>query len=421
MARFKLPAAVAVFTTAALFAVTGDWPWPRLDPAASAPLAAVTPPPAPTHAEFADTLGRGETISELFARNGVQGIDLSKLTDAIDPRRLRAGQVFTMRRPLADSTPDRIAVRTGPEKRVLFRRAATGWDANVETIAWTPEVIRVSGNIDASLYVALDRQVADSVLIGPERERLAWGIADVFAWQVDFSRDIQPGDRFQVLLERLVSEEGEVRFGRILATDFEMERKHLTAFRFAADGGPAFYDDEGSSLRRAFLRAPVEFRRISSSFSRARFHPVLGRTRRHEGTDYAANSGTRVMASGEGTVLRAGRSGGYGNMVEIRHRNGITTRYAHLSRILTRRGARVGQGQVIGLVGATGLASGPHLHYEFRVNGVAKDSRRVELGNGEPVARKDRAAFEAERDRLSALLYGTERRDAAPMIATASP
>ena len=244
MARYKLPAAVAVFTTAAFFAATGNWPWPRLDPEAAAPQVAVAEP-KPTHTEFADTLGRGETISELFARNRITGIDLSALAGALDPRRLRAGQVFRMRRPIADSTPDRITVRTGPEQRVLFTRAATGWNSNVETIAWAPQVVRLSGSIDASLYEALDRQVPDSLLGGPERERLAWGIADVFAWQIDFSRDVRPGDRFQVLVERLVSEEGEVRFGRVLAGDFEMERRHLTAFRFAEGDSPAFYDTEG--------------------------------------------------------------------------------------------------------------------------------------------------------------------------------
>lgn len=413
MARIRLPAAVAVFTVAAFFAATGNWPWRRIvtapDVVAAAPVA-----PRPTHTEFADTLGRGETISELFARNGVEGIDLATLAGAVDPRRLRAGLVFTVRRPLADSTPDRIVVRTDPERRVRFTRASTGWDTMVETIAWTPEVVQVEGSIEASLYEALDRGIADSVLTGPERERLAWGIADVFAWQVDFSRDIQPGDRFQVLLERLVSAEGEVRYGRILAADVETDRRHLTAFRFAESDGAGFFDHDGHSLRRAFLRAPVEFRRISSNFSRARFHPVLGRTRRHEGTDYAASTGTRVMAAGEGVVIRTGRAGGYGNMVEIRHRNGITTRYAHLSRILTRRGARVSQGERIGLVGSTGLASGPHLHYEFRVNGVARDSRRVDLGNGAPVGTKSRPAFEVERDRLAAQLYRREPPSVAP-------
>jgi murein DD-endopeptidase MepM/ murein hydrolase activator NlpD len=151
----------------------------------------------------------------------------------------------------------------------------------------------------------------------------------------------------------------------------------------------------------------VEFRRISSRFASARFHPVLGLTRRHEGTDYAAAPGTPVMAAGDGLVLRAGRAGGYGNLVELRHMNGITTRYGHLRGFARgiRRGLRVQQGQVIGYVGSTGLATGPHLHYEFRLNGIAKDSRKVNLGNGAPVPSGDRGQFDQDRDRLLALLH----------------
>ena len=223
---------------------------------------------------------------------------------------------------------------------------------------------------------------------------------------MDFTRDIRAGDRFQVLIERLVSEEGEVRFGRILASDLTVNGKSLTAYRFeTADGKASFYDADGQSLKRAFLRAPLQFRRISSSFNRSRRHPVLGFARRHEGTDYAADYGTPVLAAGDGVVIKAGYSGGYGNLVEVRHANGITTRYGHLSAILVRSGARVEQGQVIGRVGATGLATGSHLHYEFRVNGVARDARRLDLGNGQPVAAADRPAFDAERSRLTALLY----------------
>ena len=251
--------------------------------------------------------------------------------------------------------------------------------------------------------------MADSQLDGINRRRLAWDLADVYAWQIDFTRDIQPGDRFQVVYERLVSEDGEVRFGRVLASDLTISGKSLTAVRFGGGGGriPLYYDAEGNSLRRAFLRAPVEFRRISSRFASARFHPILGLTRRHEGTDYAAAPGTPVMAAGDGVVLRAGRSGGYGNLIELRHLNGITTRYGHLRGFArgVRAGMRVQQGQVIGYVGSTGLATGPHLHYEFRVGGVAKDSRKVNLGNGTPVAAADRPAFDQRRDSLLALLH----------------
>jgi murein DD-endopeptidase MepM/ murein hydrolase activator NlpD len=186
-----------------------------------------------------------------------------------------------------------------------------------------------------------------------------------------------------------------------------MSGKSLTAFRFDSGGRASYYDSAGNSLRRAFLRAPVQFRRISSSFARARFHPVLGISRRHEGTDYAADPGTPVMAAGDGVVARAGWAGGYGNLVEIRHRSGIVTRYGHLRGFARgiRSGARVTQGQVIGYVGSTGLATGPHLHYEFRVNGAARDSRRVSLGDGAPIAGALRPVFERERDRLSAIGY----------------
>jgi len=177
----------------------------------------------------------------------------------------------------------------------------------------------------------------------------------------------------------------------------------------APEGPARFYDAEGNSLRRAFLRAPLEFRRVASTFSRSRFHPILGIWRRHEGTDYSAARGTPVLASGDGVVLRAGWGGGYGNLVELRHMNGITTRYGHLSRFArgVRPGARVQQGEVVGYVGSSGLASGPHLHYEFRINGVARDSRKVELGHGEPLAPAWRDLFTQQRARLTQALVGT--------------
>jgi murein DD-endopeptidase MepM/ murein hydrolase activator NlpD len=407
MSRLRLPLALVVFAAAAFFSASGRWPWHRLSHAAPAPLAVVAPALAAPATENLDTLHRGETVSALFARHGVDGIDLPTLSRklSLDPRRLRAGLVFSFRHAAADSAPDAITVRTSPEQRVLFTRVANEWDAQAEAIEWRPEVVRVEGKIDNSLYEALDGQIPDSVLAGTERTGLAWALADVYDWQVDFTRDIQPGDHFQVVLERLVSAEGDVRFGRILASDLSVGGRQLTAFHFGS--GSSFYDLKGNSLKLAFLRAPLEFRRISSVFTRARFHPVLGITRKHEGTDYAAAPGTPVRAAGEGVVIRAGRAGGYGNLIELRHRNGITTRYGHL-RAFARglhAGMRVSQGQQIGYVGSTGLATGPHLHYEFRVNGVAQDSRRVSLGNGPPLTGAELKRFQGERDRLAALLY----------------
>jgi len=393
--------ALAIVLLGAWASLTGGWPWRRV--LVAAPIVVSN-----AWTDIADTLRSGETISELLARQGIVGIDLQEIAarSSFDPRRARTGLIFNFRRPRLDSLPSAFSVRTGADQRLQFLRADSGWATEVQPIEWHPEVVQVEGPIDNSLYLALDAGVDEQLLGRGERERLAWDLADVYAWSVDFTRDIRVGDHYQVLLERMVSEEGEVRFGRILASDLTVSGRNLTAYRFeAADGSSSFYDADGQSLKRAFLRAPLQFRRISSSFNRSRRHPVLGFARRHEGTDYAADYGTPVLAAGDGVVIQAGRSGGYGNLVEIRHANGITTRYGHLSAILVHGGSRVDQGQVIGRVGATGLATGSHLHYEFRVNGVARDARRLDLGNGQPVATADRPAFDLERSRLTAMLY----------------
>lgn len=405
MRRLGVLSGVAVLGAAGFFAFRGQWPWPRLQ---------VAPPIVVRESfiETLDTLRSGETLSDLLSRHRVSGLSLPGFPRelSLDPRRLRAGLVFSFRRPATDSAPNLVSVRTDAASRIEFRREGIAWLARRHEIPWRAEPLRIEGSIDNSLYEALDAQIQDTTLDAGERARLAWDLADVYAWEVDFSRDIRPGDRFTVAFERMVSAEGEVRFGRVLAAQLSIGGKELSAYAFQRpDGRTSFFDAGGTSLHRAFLRAPLQFRRISSSFSRARLHPILGTMRRHEGTDYAAAPGTPVMAAGDGSVTHAGYTGGYGNLVEIRHRNGITTRYGHLRGFARglQVGAHVQQGDIIGYVGATGLATGPHLHYEFRVNGVARDSRSVDMGNGQPVPAADRAAFEQDRARLDSLLRPT--------------
>lgn len=396
--------AAAIVVIAAGFALAGQWPWPRLATPPVRPLAAAATP----EIAVADTLHRGETLSVLFARHGIDGLDLGRLVPALDPRRLKSGLVFRFAKAGPDAPATRVSLRTGGQK-IELRRVADGWDASAAPVTWRTERVRLAGVVSSSIAGALDASTPDSVFGAEQRARLVWDLADVFAWQADFSHEVQPGDTVAVLAERMVSEDGEVRLGRILAADLEVGARHVTAFAYPrSTGDVAFYDAEGRSLRRAFLAAPLQFRRISSTFSAARFHPVLGITRRHEGTDYAAEPGTPVLAVADGRVLRAGWSGGYGNLIELSHRGGITTRYGHLMRIAAgiAAGRAVHQGEVIGYVGATGLATGPHLHYEYRVGGIARDARRIDPEAGEPIAAAERLAFESERAALARQLYG---------------
>jgi len=361
--------------------------------------------------EWSDTLHARETMSDLLTRAGITGSDYVAFLSAaraLDTRRLRPGLVFNVRRLKGDSIAQRLGVRTGPEVRLWITRLGgdSGWRETVETIPWSKTRLRATGVIQSNLYDALDNAVPDSFLPSKERVALAWAIADVYDWEVDFTRDIRPGDRFEVLIERLESPEGELRFGRILAARVDVASTPSYAFYFegeAARGG--FYDDKGRSLRRAFLRAPLQYRRISSRFG-GRFHPILNRWRSHQGTDYAAAWGTPVRATADGMVTFAGREGGYGNLIEIRHANGIRTRYGHLSKFVKglRVGLHVSQDQTVGFVGSTGLSTGPHLHYEFLVNGRATNPQRKDAGPVQAVPSKLKPLFETMRTQLLAEL-----------------
>lgn len=279
----------------------------------------------------------------------------------------------------------------GDAPRVTVVRPRTGG------AYWSPQVLRVEGRLAGSLYRSFAEVLPDSLLNARERAYMAWEIAEVFRWEADFTRDLRPGDSFTLVFERLISPFGEVRYGRLLAADMVVGGDTLRAYEFDdASGRTAFFDAEGHSLQRDFLRVPVEFKRISSDFG-ARYHPILRRWRDHEGIDYAAGSGSPVRAVGAGQVLRAGKAGGYGNLVEIAHGNGVVTRYAHLRGFGpgVRPGAHVAQGQVVGYVGKTGLATGPHLHFEFRVRGVARDPREITTGQGPSIPASQVASFQA--------------------------
>jgi murein DD-endopeptidase MepM/ murein hydrolase activator NlpD len=259
------------------------------------------------------------------------------------------------------------------------------------------DTLVVHGAIERDLWTAFSNNSEISAITG----ELVLYIPRMFQSQIDFSRQIQPGDTYRIVIERELRHGDEsMRDMTILAAEIMNRGRPVAAiwFDLNGDGVGGYYDVNGESLRLAFLQAPLEYRRISSSFSTGRFHPILNVTRAHNGIVYAAASGTEVQATGEGTVTVRGVSGGFGNLVEIRHADGYVTRYAHLSRFASgvRVGSRVAQSQVIGYVGMSGLATGPHLHYELHKDGRPMDPRNLDLPQGEPIPADDRARWDAD-------------------------
>src|SRR5216117_1455079 len=396
--------------------------WPSREVPVALPIVVTS-----AYDEWADTLGRREMLSDVLMRAGITGreyVSFLKAKHTLNPRRMQPGLIFEVRRLKGATVANRLGVRLDPERHLVMQRLGgdSGWAETVEDIPWTTERLRTTAVIQSNLYDALDAAIPDSFLPVRQRVALAWAIADVYDWEVDFTRDLRPGDRVEVLIERLQSPDGEKRFRRILAARVDVAGSPSFAFAFdGANGQGGFYDDRGRSLRRAFLRAPLRFSHISSRFG-GRFHPILRRWRTHEGTDYAASYGTPVRATADGIVTEAGRNGGYGNLIEIRHANGIRTRYGHLSRFATGVHVvqRVSQEQTIGYVGSTGLSTGPHLHYEFLVNGRPTNPQRKDFGAGAPVPSKLKSQFDDARAQLLAELEPSGLPVASPAFGAAA-
>ncbi len=269
----------------------------------------------------------------------------------------------------------------------------------METPTWT-DTVYASGVIDDVLWNAVVNNPALDELPVRDRALLIDHLDKVFQWQIDFSRQIQKGDAYRFAFERQVRPDGSMRAGHLIAAELVNQGTPYDAVWFDpnGDGEGTYYDLDGKSVRRAFLMKPLEFRRISSRFSAGRYHPILKKWRAHKGVDYAADRGTPIMATADGVITHRGPLGGLGNAVVIRHPNGWMTRYGHMSRFQPglHVGSRVHQGDVIGFVGMTGLATGPHLHYELIKNGRQVDPLAVKLPKGDPVPQADMARWRRE-------------------------
>jgi len=344
----------------------------------------------------------GDSLDSLFGRHGLSRSDLAAIMGLKGAREhlrlVHPGDTITVQH--MDGRVKRLS-RDLDETRTLEVSASQDgrYQTSMSERPLETRVVYGHGVIESSLFEAgKEAGISDKVIMN---------LAGIFAWDVDFVLDIRQGDAFVVLYEELWQDGVKLRDGEILASEFVNSGKSFRAIKYTDSGGRTdYYTPEGDSMRKAFIRAPVDFSRISSNFNMKRKHPILNRIRAHKGVDYAAPKGTPIKAAGDGKVIFAGQKGGYGNCVIVQHGGNITTLYAHMSRFskLARVGKRVSQGEVIGYVGSSGLATAAHLHYEYRVNGVHRNPRTVKLPQANPIAPEYRHDYLARADAMMSQL-----------------
>jgi len=355
-----------------------------------------------------ERIQRGDTVASLLARLEVE-----------DPEAFQTLQKTRGIKTLYRLVPGRtVRAETSADGKLLalrylyngtllsVDRNPDGYSVAEQPVQLERRTLMKSGEIRSSLFAATDSvHVSDAV---------ALQIADIFSTDIDFHRDLRKGDQFTVVYEVFDHLGEPVKTGRVLAAEFINQGKTYQAVYFRnTEGQGGYYTLSGKNIRKAFLRSPLEFSRITSGFTNARYHPILREWRAHKGIDYAAPTGTRVKATGNGTVQFVGRMGGYGNLIVLRHQSKFSTWYGHLSRFAKgiHKGSRVSQGDVIGYVGMTGLATGPHLHYEFRVNNVQRNPLRVAMPAAPPISADQKPAFDEVAQQMAkrlSLLRGTK-------------
>lgn len=374
--------------------------------AKSAPHEEWLPPRSPDPGQTESPLIRkeilrpGDAAVSVLSRLGFSAAEaqrISAVSKSVHPlSRIQAGHAFELHQRAGNTD---IFYDIDPMSRLhLFRGVDQTWEAKIEHRKILTRQALVYGTITNSLF-------EDAATAGLD-ERTTMNLVDIFAWDIDFARDMRQGDAFRVLYEERFDDTGKRLSNRILAAEFVNQGKVYRAVRYQLeDGREEFFTPDGKSMRKSYLKAPVKYSRISSKFSTHRKHPILGYTRAHRGVDYAAPRGTPVHAVGDGFVTYAGWKGGYGRMVEIRHNNrNHSTRYAHLKGFARglKKGQKVRQGQVVGYVGASGVATGPHLHFEFRIRGRAINPLSIKRTPAQPVPPDEMARFKEHTSHLMA-------------------
>jgi murein DD-endopeptidase MepM/ murein hydrolase activator NlpD len=394
-ARSALIAILAIFGAVAAFATIAPSPDAQILLSATSSIESLPIPaeallPSPASYIREERFQRGDTLSAFLSRLGVADSEAGPLArqralQALRPGYNVAAEVSAEGRLVA------LSFLTAGDTLVQISREGEEFRSSEERAALYTQIAMKSSVVQSSLFAASDAAgIPDSV---------AMQLADIFGAEIDFHRDLRKGDQFTVVYELHHLAGRPVRAGRVLAAEFSSRGRIFRAVHY----GNGYYAPDGNNLRKAFLRAPLEFSRVSSGFG-LRVHPIAKAWRAHQGIDYAAPTGTRVRAVGGAVVEYAGPRGGYGNTVILRHPGQYSTVYAHLSRIAVKRGARVDQNDTIGFVGQTGWATGPHLHYEFRINGQSRNPMSIAMPAAAPVPATELAAFQAHAAPLIARL-----------------
>jgi murein DD-endopeptidase MepM/ murein hydrolase activator NlpD len=349
-----------------------------------------------------ENIRRGDTIASILNRLDVSNQDSTDFLQAARGsramRQLRPGQTVYAQ-TTADGELLMLRYFFGNEELFLMEKTDDEFRMTEQPIELDTRVHMKSGVINSSLFAATDNAGIPN--------NIAMQLTEIFASEIDFYRDLRQGDRFTVVYETFSNNGRRTKTGRVLAVEFVNKGKSHQAIYFrSSNGADGYYTPEGESLRKAFLLSPLTFSRVSSGFTNARFHPILKEWRAHRGIDYAAPTGTPVKATSSGIVAFSGSQKGYGNLVVLKHNGKYETAYGHLSRFASglSKGKRVNQGDVIGYVGSTGMATGTHLHYELRVDGVQRDPAKVVLPTAPPIAKRDLNTFQKETQSLVARL-----------------
>ncbi len=370
------------------------------DPAEIPPSIQEASPREPVYQVIEGTIREGSTFSKSLLERGISQPWMERIVSLLKPlvdfRRLKGGQF----RFAADESGEMVSFtfEAGPTDIYEIEKGQEGFVVRKKEVSLEARLVRVEGVIRSTLFEAMEA--------AGEKEALVLSFADILAAEIDFYKDLKEGDRFQIIVEKVYKGQEFIRYATIHAVEYCRGEKKIQGIYFEGD----FYNENGLSLKRPFLKSPLRFTRISSRFSKGRRHPILGGVFPHYGVDYAAPTGTPVWAVADGTVVSCGWGGGFGKQIVIRHPNGYMTYYGHLSRYGPgiRKGVQVKQKQVIGYVGSTGLSTGPHLDYRLAKNGKFVNPLTANFPSGFPIEKRKMEAFQKRRDEVVAWLQGIE-------------